>query len=154
MAGPNGGGKKDLEVGDVTLQSFRTRMQELLTELDKSPAQHRKIGEQKITADAYGQGFGAATALHGSYEKVRSRLEELTRVFGETIEGMGIAVHIADKGYAGVDIEEKERFEAIQKRVDEHGRPNATHGSADGGKDVTKTQPPASTDTGDSGGFS
>ncbi|WP_073754665.1 hypothetical protein [Streptomyces sp. CB03234] len=146
MAGSDGGGKKDLEVGGVTLQDFRTRMQELLTELDASPAQHRKIGEQKITADAYGQGFGAATALHGAYEQVRSRLEELTRVFGETIEGMGIAVHFADKGYANVDIEEKERFEAIQKRVEEHGAAYS--------KDGAKTQPSTHTNTGDSGGFS
>lgn len=153
MAGPNGGGgKQGLEVGDVTLQTFRTRMQELVKDLNSSPAEHRKIGEQKVTAASYGTGFASATELHAAYEKVRARLEELTKIFGDTIEGMGIRAHIADKGYSAVDQEERDRFAAIQKRTeadrDKYHGPGAqgtpTNGPAD--KPVHGTT--------DTGGFS
>ncbi|MFD5328650.1 hypothetical protein [Streptomyces sp. NPDC127092] len=147
MAGPNGdGGKQGLEVGEVTLLTFQTRMQKLVDELKGSPAEHTKIGEQKVTAASYGTGFSAATELHGAYEKVRTRLEELTKIFGETIEAMGIRAQIADKGYASVDQEERERFQEITKRAQD---------------DYEKRHPPVvpdparpATSTTDSGGFS
>ncbi|MEV4949651.1 hypothetical protein [Streptomyces sp. NPDC053755] len=152
MEAPIGGGKQGLEVGEVTLQSFYTRMQKLVEELKGSPAEHKKIGEQKVTAASYGTGFAAATELHTAYEKVRTRLEELTRTFGETLEAMGIAANIADKGYTGVDEEERERYAAIQKRhKDEYEKRNGTDGHAG-----DKPQQPAKDagGTGDSGGFS
>lgn len=155
MDGPNGdGGTKDLEVGEVTLQSFYTRMQKLVEELKGSPAEHKKIGEQRVTAASYGTGFAAATELHTSYEKVRTRLEELTRTFGETIEAMGLAANIADKGYTGVDEEERQRFAEIQKRhQDEYNERNGAE-SQGGGHGQAKPQQPATGGTGDSGGFS
>jgi hypothetical protein len=153
VAGPNGdGAKQGLEVGEVTLQTFRTRMRELVDELNSSPAEHKKIGEQKISAASYGTGFAAAADLHAAYEKVRARLEELTRIFGDTIEGMGIRAHIADKGYSGVDQEERDRFAAIQRRTgedhDRHRDPAAKGVPGDGTADK-----PAHGTT-DTGGFS
>ncbi|MFG3494519.1 hypothetical protein [Streptomyces sp. NPDC047928] len=125
-------------------------MDELLRSLAESPAEHKKIGEQKVTADAYGTGFSAATDLHTAYEKVRTRLEGLSRTFGETIEALGITVDIAQKGYGGIDQEEKERFEQIQKRNEDFYKPNTAQDGT--GKGETKPKQPA--DTGDSGGFS
>jgi hypothetical protein len=128
-------------------------MQKLVDELKGSPAEHKKIGEQKVMAASYGTGFAAATELHTAYEQVRTRLEELTRTFGETIEAMGIAAHIADKGYTGVDEEERQRFAEIQKRTqDEYNERNGG-----GGHDAAKKpEQPAkgAGGTGDSGGFS
>ncbi|MGW2019576.1 hypothetical protein [Streptomyces sp. NPDC001927] len=156
MDGPTGGGNKGLEVGEVTLQSFYSRMQKLVEELQGSPAEHTKIGEQKVTAASYGTGFTAATELHSAYEKVRTRLEELTRTFGETIEGMGLAATIADKGYTGVDEEERERYAAIRKRTKEEYEERHGEGGQTGGDGKTEPQQPAkgTGDTGDSGGFS
>ncbi|MFJ4338151.1 hypothetical protein [Streptomyces sp. NPDC088915] len=127
-------------------------MQKLLDELKGSPAEHTKIGEQKITPDAYGTGFAAATELHGAYDKVRTRLEELTKIFGETIEAMGIRAQIADKGYAGVDEEERRRFAAIQKSVEKDQ--NKYHGTE--GRGAPKSEQPATPTQGtaDTGGFS
>ncbi|MFJ3580633.1 hypothetical protein ACIPPS_00110 [Streptomyces sp. NPDC090127] len=156
MGEPAGGGKQGLEVGEVTLQSFYSRMQKLVEELKGSPAEHTKIGEQKVTAASYGTGFAAATELHTAYEKVRTRLEELTRTFGETIEGMGLAATIADKGYTGVDEEERERYAAIQKRTQQEYRERQGEGGqgADGGKGKPEQPSKDTGDTGDSGGFS
>ncbi|MGW6569624.1 hypothetical protein [Streptomyces sp. NPDC054975] len=156
MGEPAGGGKQGLEVGEVTLQSFYSRMQKLVEELKGSPAEHTKIGEQKVTAASYGTGFAAATELHSAYEKVRTRLEELTRTFGETIEGMGLAATIADKGYTGVDEEERERYAAIRKRTkEEYDEHHGDRGQTDGNGRNEPQQPAKGTDdTGDSGGFS
>ncbi|MFF5974785.1 hypothetical protein ACFY7C_25025 [Streptomyces sp. NPDC012769] len=158
MAGPNGdgSGKQGLEVGDVTLQTFQSRMQKLVDDLKGSPAEHKKIGEQKVTAASYGTGFAAATELHGAYEKVRTRLEELTKIFGETIEAMGIRAQIADKGYAGVDEEERQRFAEIQKATKEHYEERHGGGQqpATGPTGPNQPAPKPTTNTGDSGGFS
>ncbi len=127
-----GGGNDGLDVKVVTLQTFKNRVDELLTSLAESPAEPGKISEQKVTADAYGTGFSAAKDLHSGYEKVRARLEDLSKAFGDTIEALGIAVQVADKGYSGVDAEIKERYLEIAKRHREvYGQqaPNKTEGS-------------------------
>lgn len=106
-----------LDVGAVTLQSFRTRIEHLLSDLDDSPAAHRRLADSRVGADAYGEGFAAATELHASYARIRGRLEALSRTFGDTIESMGIAIHIADRGYADVDEDLKRRFAELQRRA-------------------------------------
>ncbi|WP_370415164.1 hypothetical protein [Streptomyces fradiae] len=147
MAGPNGdGGKQGLDVGEVTLLTFQTRMQKLVDDLKGSPAEHTKIGEQKVTAASYGTGFSAASELHGAYEKVHTRLEELTKIFGETIEAMGIRAQIADKGYDSVNQEQRDRFQQIQKSTQEDYEKH-TETSVE---DPAKPAPSAT----DSGGFS
>lgn len=156
MAGPNGDGGKQggLEVGDVTLLTFQSRMQKLLEELKGSPAEHTKIAEQKVTPASYGTGFSAATELHGAYDKVRTRLEELTKIFGETIEAMGIRAQIADKGYTGVDEEERHRFAEIQKRTEDDYKKHNGDAGQGGAAKPGEPAPKPTTDTGDSGGFS
>lgn len=145
MEAPIGGGGKELDVKGVTLQTFKNRVDEILTSLAESPAGHQRIGEQTVTADAYGKGFGAAGDLHSGYEKVHARLESLSKMFGETIEALGIAVQIADKGYAGVDVGVRERFKEIHKHSREFYEP----------KPPQTPQTPKNThsDTTDSGGF-
>ncbi|MEU1078317.1 MULTISPECIES: hypothetical protein [unclassified Streptomyces] len=123
MAEPNGGGsggKPDLGVDGVSLADFKGRMEELLRSLEKSPARHTKIADQRVHPEAYGKGFAAADELHKAYDKVRTNLERLTKIFGEQIEGMGIAVHIADKGYGGIDADEAHRYQAIRKETEKY----------------------------------
>ncbi|WMX44769.1 hypothetical protein [Streptomyces roseicoloratus] len=149
MAGPNGdGGKQGLEVGEVTLLTFQTRMQKLVDELKGSPAEHTKIGEQKVTAASYGTGFSAASEMHGAYEKVRTRLEELTKIFGETIEAMGIRAQIAHKGYDNVNQEQRDRYRQILETAREDYRKQHPAETQDPAKPA---KPTADTD---SGGFS
>ncbi|WP_023586249.1 hypothetical protein [Streptomyces thermolilacinus] len=133
MEAPVGGGGKDLDVKGVTLQTFKNRVDEILRTLAESPAGHQQIGEQKVTADAYGTGFSAASDLHSGYEKVRTRLENLSKMFGETIEALGIAVQVADKGYTGIDVDVKDRFKEIQKRNQEFYAAEKSKESGSGG---------------------
>ncbi|MFD9796071.1 hypothetical protein ACFWXK_34530 [Streptomyces sp. NPDC059070] len=146
--GNGGGGKPDLGVDGVSLADFKGRMEELLRSLDKSPARHTKIADQRVQPGAYGTGFAAADELHKAYDKVRTNLERLTKIFGDQIEGMGIAVHIADKGYGGIDADEAQRYQSIRKETETYykspngdptgaptGDPKASDQGGNGGKD-------------------
>ncbi|MEU7569388.1 hypothetical protein AB0A99_25965 [Streptomyces fradiae] len=133
MEAPIGGGGKDLDVKGVTLQTFKNRVDEILRTLAESPAGHQQIGEQRITAGSYGTGFSAASDLHSGYDKVRTRLEDLSKMFGETIEALGIAVQAADKGYTGIDVDVKNRFKEIQKRNQEFYAAEKSKGSGASG---------------------
>ncbi|MGP9018207.1 hypothetical protein ACT1U9_07320 [Streptomyces sp. BR1] len=141
MAEPNGttgggsrdsGGTPDLGVDGVSLTDFKRRMDELLTSLEKSPARHTKIAEHRVQPESYGTGFAAAGDLHKAYDKVRTNLERLSKLFGDQIEGMGIAVQIADKGYGGIDVDEAQRYQAIRKETEKYYE-SPTAGQ-DGGK--------------------
>lgn len=153
MADRGRGNGEDLAVSSVDLQSFKKRIDLLLEHLNESPAQHGKIGEQTIINASFGTGFAAADDLAKVYEKVRSRLERLSRLFGEQIEGMGIAVQIADKGYDAVDVEEAERYQAIRRRAEKYYQdPAQATGDGSGAAQTQDTNSGAEGAT--SGGFS
>lgn len=128
-----GAGGTDLHREAETLATFKKRIDEMLAKLEKSPAAQSKIGDQKISKDAYGTGFGAAEDLAGLYEKVHTRLEVLSRTFGEQLEALGITVQISDRGYQGIDAEQAARLRAIQQRTDKYYRePGAERGERQG----------------------
>ncbi|HZG02614.1 MAG TPA: hypothetical protein VE546_03365 [Streptomyces sp.] len=114
------GGGKDLSYEAETLASFKKRIDAIIDGLEKSPASHRRISDQAITPDAYGTGFSAAEDLSSQYEKAHERLKTLSRLFGEQLEALGIATQIVDKGYENIEDAHRERFQAIQGRVEEY----------------------------------
>ncbi|MDI3390410.1 hypothetical protein QIS99_30085 [Streptomyces sp. B-S-A8] len=146
------GNGKDLAVDSVDLETFKKRIDLLLERLNGSPAQHNKIGEQTITNASFGTGFAAADDLAKGYEKVRSRLERLSRIFGEQIEGMGIVVQISGKGYDSVDAEQAERYQAIRQRAEKYYQEPAT--ATDHGTDAPAQDTSSGADGATSGTFS
>ncbi|WP_069814864.1 hypothetical protein [Streptomyces sp. TP-A0874] len=118
--GGRGGGGENLDVGSVSLQSFKSRIDEILIGLDASAATPHKLGEQAVSTTAFGTGFAAAEELASHYEKIRTRLETLSRTFCEQIEAMGLAVDMADKDYQGIDAEQAARLRAIMARTEKH----------------------------------
>ncbi|MGK5639991.1 hypothetical protein ACSNOK_16990 [Streptomyces sp. URMC 126] len=108
----------DLDVGD-DLQDFKRRVDRLLDDLDKSAASHKQIAHQAVSKEAYGK-LEDAVRLSEEYDSVHRRLELLSRMLGDQLEAMGIAVDMADRGYKNVDREHAERLSAIQKRSREN----------------------------------
>lgn len=108
----------DLAAPSESLQSFKARVDKLLTTLDSSPAAHSRITEQKVTPAAYGTGFPEALGLSSAYDKVHAQLELLSKTLGDQLEAMGITVDLADRGYENVDKEHSERLHAIQQRTE------------------------------------
>lgn len=116
----DGSPSSDLAAPSESLQSFKTRVDKLLTKLDGSPAAHNRITEQKVTPASYGTGFPEAMGLSSAYDKVHAQLELLSKTLGDQLEAMGITVALADRGYENVDKEYSERLHAIQKRTETH----------------------------------
>lgn len=120
--GRDTGGGKDLSYEAESLASFKGRIDTILRELEGSPASHRQISSQDITPDAYGTGFSAAADLSSLYDKVHTRLQDLSRLFGEQLEALGIATQIVDKGYQNLEADQVRRYQTIQERVEEYSQ--------------------------------
>ncbi|MEV5510495.1 hypothetical protein [Streptomyces orinoci] len=110
-----------------TLGNFKGRLDEILSNLEKSPASQKAMGDLKIDAATYGS-LPSAAHVAEAYDKVHSRLTEMSKSLGMLIEGMGISAMIADRGYDHVDAKYAERLRAIQKQLKSDYRPPAdTH---------------------------
>ncbi|MFE7328413.1 hypothetical protein ACFU8W_26225 [Streptomyces sp. NPDC057565] len=102
---------------------FRDRIDELLKDLKGSPADARKLGEDRMSRAQFGGEKGRwaeADALHHTYETVITELEQLSGLLSDSIEGMGIAVLASHKGYEHVDLDVRERMLAIKSSMQEH----------------------------------
>ncbi|MET7859992.1 hypothetical protein ABZS81_22795 [Streptomyces sp. NPDC005318] len=116
-------------VGDLVTElssftKFRNRIDELLDDLKASPADSRKLGEDRVTRPQFGGGtrgeWHEADELHGAYRTVIKELEQLSKLLSDSIEGMGIAVLASHKGYENLDLDIRERMLAIKSNAQEH----------------------------------
>ncbi|MEU0810433.1 hypothetical protein [Streptomyces sp. NPDC005970] len=120
-----------------TLAKFKSRIDKVLSDLEKSPASKKTIDEQTITRAAYGGSIDSAGDLSKLYDDVHEKLKNWSKIFGDQLEAMGITALIAEKGIDGVDAEQRRRLQEIQAeaaknyRDPETGQPAA--GSGDGG---------------------
>ncbi|MFC5725006.1 hypothetical protein ACFP1Z_33180 [Streptomyces gamaensis] len=141
----------DLSKEAETLTAFRNRVEEALSKLERSSASAKAMGDHRIAGDAYGKGFDSAEALAALYETVHGRLQELSKVFGDQIEAMGLAAVIAERGYDGMDAEEAARMRGIEERALEYrrSRPAASDSGQPG---AASAAPPSEGGTGATGG--
>ncbi|MEU2873639.1 hypothetical protein ABZ769_31310 [Streptomyces olivoreticuli] len=100
-----------------TLTKFKSRIETIMSELEKSPASQKAISHQAISKGAYGTGFDSADKLAELYDKVHNRLQTLSQILGDQVESMGIAAVVAERGYDGIDAEQAARLRAIEERV-------------------------------------
>lgn len=113
-------------VGDLVteLQSFtkfRDRIDELLEDLKASPADARKVGEDRVAPSQFGDpAWAEASGLYGSYKAVITELENLSKMLSDSMEGMGIAVLASHKGYENLDEDIRDRMRAISASTKEH----------------------------------
>ncbi|MFF1381685.1 hypothetical protein [Streptomyces sp. NPDC058308] len=110
----------DVKRGLEALKTFRQRINTLLTEFEGSAGGSSRIGAQKVSRTSFsgpGSAFPGADGLHSQYEQVHERLTSLSKMLGEQIDAMGIAVHGADVGFDNLEEDLRQRFWAIQTRV-------------------------------------
>ncbi|MFJ1993298.1 hypothetical protein [Streptomyces sp. DASNCL29] len=114
----HGSPKDKLGVGE-DLGRFKKRVDQLLDDLDKSEASHKKMVGYKLTNTAFGSAeFPEAQTLATAYEIVHAQLELLSETLGQQLEAMGITVHMAEGDYKNIDQEEALRLQRIQKRTE------------------------------------
>ncbi|MGO4747564.1 hypothetical protein ACWDSL_24405 [Streptomyces sp. NPDC000941] len=123
-----------------TLAKFKSRIDKVLSDLEKSPASKKTIDEQTIIRAAYGGSIDSAGDLSTLYDGVHEKLKSWSKIFGDQLEAMGITALIAEKGIDAVDAEQRRRLQEIQAeaaknyRDPETGRPaGEKHGSGSSG---------------------
>ncbi|MFD3680960.1 hypothetical protein [Streptomyces sp. NPDC058613] len=109
-----------LAVQQDSLKEYKGMVDALLEELGGSEADHKRLANGTLTQAALGQGFAEATAIYASYNTVTTELQKLSKGLAGQIEGLGIAVLWASKGYEGVDLDTQRRMAAIAKEAERH----------------------------------
>ncbi|EPH45931.1 hypothetical protein ABT390_36055 [Streptomyces aurantiacus] len=110
----------DLKRGLEALKKFRRRIDTLLAEFEGSDGGTSKVRDQKIARASFsGEAapFPEADGLYSQYDQVHERLTSLSKMLGDQIEAMGIAVHGADVGFDNLEDELRQRFWAIQTSI-------------------------------------
>ncbi|MEV0126053.1 hypothetical protein AB0I16_31670 [Streptomyces sp. NPDC050703] len=102
------------------MKTFRRRINTLLTEFEGSAGGSAKVGAQKVSRASFsgaGSAFPEADGLYAEYDQVHEQLTSLSKMLGDQIDAMGIAVHGADVGFDNLEEDLRQRFWAIQTRV-------------------------------------
>ncbi|MEU9176288.1 hypothetical protein AB0C90_05420 [Streptomyces sp. NPDC048550] len=107
-----------LKVEYDTLSGYQNMVKDLLDDLTGSNADHKKLANDTLPAGKLGTGFPEADALFKSYTTVITELQKLSKGLAEQIEGLGIAILTASKGFAGVDDDTRRRMAAIAKQAE------------------------------------
>ncbi|WP_338897810.1 hypothetical protein WBG99_21275 [Streptomyces sp. TG1A-60] len=150
----------DLVTELSSITAFQKRVDQLISDLKESDAGPGRVGQEQLVRTRFGGGNGEwaeAAGLFTAYETVITELENLSKLLSDSMEGMGIAVLAAHKGYQNIDLDIRDRMAAISAETTEHYGgaydPGLPKRGADAGRDATppdRTQ--ASADGGDSGG--
>ncbi|MFE2565036.1 S8 family serine peptidase [Streptomyces mirabilis] len=91
-----------LRVEGETLTTFKKRVDDLLTQLEESKAAPRRIAGGALPTGRLGS-FDGADALHASYVRVHSRLEQLSKMLALQIEGRVVTLDASKSGYHNLD---------------------------------------------------
>lgn len=136
-----------LRVEYESLTAYKKRVDGLLSKLDGSPASDRHLADGTLRAGSLGEGFAEAERLFTAYTNVHTRLQALSKGLAAQIEGLGIAIQTADRGFGDVDDETKRRMLAISRQAEadyvperDPMAPAPPHGPASWGPGPSATQ--------------
>jgi hypothetical protein len=146
IAGVGAAVAQQLRVEAETLTTFRNRVNDLLTRLEKSKAAPPRIADGTMPAGRLGN-FDEAHALHGAYTQVHAQLENLSKMLALQIEGLMVSVDASKTNYHNLDSDVRDRLNRIRVEADkltaEQARPGAAghpgggaHGAGDIGHGV------------------
>ncbi|MFD5781255.1 hypothetical protein [Streptomyces sp. NPDC126933] len=137
------------ELGE--LDSFKKRIDELLTKLNASEAAPDKVGQDRLArAQLGGSGFREAEFLYTSYNTVHDELENLSKVLGLQIESMQLAVRASGQDYDSLDEDILRRMRTLNAEIEAHYDKDRDPHAARGG-DGTANAPAPESRSGDGG---
>ncbi|MBT2450690.1 hypothetical protein J7F03_27190 [Streptomyces sp. ISL-43] len=106
-----------LRVEYESLTEYKKRVDGLLSKLNESPASDKKLADGTLPENSLGEGFPEAKRLFTAYTNVHTRLLTLSKGLADQIEGLGIAIQTAGRGFGDVDEETKRRMVAISEQA-------------------------------------
>ncbi|MEU3493843.1 hypothetical protein [Kitasatospora cineracea] len=110
-------GAAAVKVEVENLQTFKKRVDDLLSTLDSSAAGQGTISRQQLTPGQLGQDFGQAGDLMSSYTTVHANLDQLSRTLSMQIEAMSASIDMAARGYQNADAAQQEKFQSLLNRT-------------------------------------
>ncbi|GLW54976.1 hypothetical protein [Kitasatospora phosalacinea] len=111
LAGQVGASAVKVEI--ESLQTFKSRVDAILSTLNSSPASRGTISQQQLTPGQLGQNFGQAGDLMSAYSTVHANLEQLSQTLSLQIEAMSASIDMAARGYDNADAEQQQQFHSI-----------------------------------------
>lgn len=115
-----GGSAANLEVSKDALTQFVNTVDGVLADLEKSPGNPARVGDQTIRQTSLRSGsapFHEADALYGTFNEVHQALTNLSRNLHLQIEAIGIAVQGAKGTFTELEEEQRRRFYEIQAEI-------------------------------------
>lgn len=106
-----------LQIEYESLTDYKKRVDGLLSKLDGSPASDKKLADGTLPESSLGEGFPEAKRLFTAYTNVHTQLLTLSKGLADQIEGLGIAIQTAGKGFGDVDEDTKRRMIAISEQA-------------------------------------
>ncbi|BAC70247.1 hypothetical protein SAVERM_2536 [Streptomyces avermitilis MA-4680 = NBRC 14893] len=126
----------NLEVSGEALSTFMKRVDTVLSELEASAGNPKRVGAQTIRPASLNSGkqgaFPEADDLYAQYNAVHEKLTSLSRTLHLQIEAIGIAVQGAHRGFDNLEEEQRRRFWAIQTEIKEIRGAKGSEHSGDG----------------------
>ncbi|MFI9252854.1 hypothetical protein [Streptomyces sp. NPDC053069] len=116
-----GGSAANLEVSGDALTQFVNTVDSVLAELEKSPGNPARVGDQTIQRTSLRSGsaaFHEADALYGTFNEVHQALTNLSKALHLQIEAIGIAVQGARGTFNEVEEEQRRRFYEIKTELE------------------------------------
>lgn len=106
-----------LQVEYESMTAYKKRVDGLLSKLVESPASDKKLADGTLPSGSLGEGFDEAKRLFTAYTNVHTQLLGLSKGLADQIEGLGIAIRLADRDFGDVDEETKRRMVAISRQA-------------------------------------
>lgn len=145
-----------LRVEGETLTTFKKRVDDLLTQLEESKAAPRRIADGALPTGRLGS-FDEADALHASYTRVHSRLEQLSKMLALQIEGLVVTVDASEIGYHNLDDDIRDRLSRIRieadKLIADEARPGARAHTGNGSNESGRGQQGSPSTDAEAGGL-
>lgn len=110
----------NLEASSEALTTFMKRVDKVLTDLEGSAGNSKRVGAQTIrptSLNSGSQAFNEAEDLYLEYNRVHERLTNLSKTLHLQIEAIGIAVQGAHVGFANLEEDQRRRFAQIQAEI-------------------------------------
>lgn len=97
-----------------TMGQFKTKVDELLVELEESEASPDKVSGDRLLQSHLGTlALKESAYLYGAYTIVHDELERLSKMLAMQMEGLSIAVQASRSGYESIDEDIRQRMRRL-----------------------------------------
>jgi hypothetical protein len=122
-----------------TMGQFKTKVDELLVELEESEASPDKVSGDRLLQSHLGTpALKESAYLYGAYTIVHDELERLSKMLAMQMEGLSIAVQASRSGYESIDEDIRQRMRRLGQESRAYQQEQAQQADAQQGDGGTR----------------